>query len=570
MRPQLESLESRTVPSAATLQLVQNPGSSPVFRFTPEGSTTEVEIQPFDVQFTGNLAVALGDFTGDGIEDVAVAPESGGGSHVRVFDGQTGKSVQEFMVFSPLFTGGVSLAAGDLNGDVVVDLIVGAGPGGGPHVRGYDVVSGEILFDSFVFAPEFTGGVSLAVADINGDEFCEIIVGAGPGGGPHVRVLDAQTGASLREFFSFAQEFTGGVNLAAGVGLTMQDSFLAVGAKTGGGPHVRGFNLETGEAIFSFMADDPGQRNGVRLIIANNLNGPALLVENSSGWNQYSSMGALLGSAIGSENGALPLSFADNTRWDWLEGTRWFVPIGDMKSIFFTSQGITLPAADQTLWQITECNQGVFSGFCEVIISSTGFQPLGFSFNGHVTANGVWQMRFLPLAGNETSPEITTIGWGQMRYINNQWAVEMQMISPGGSGFLTHWAYMLEYRDGFNPPNPAQVPDLGDYRSEEFRWLKGTTWEISYKNLLTKEETQDTLVIEDFTNGYFWGNSTGPESYFFLGSVTPEGRVLWANFRNSGEIEELLGRILLPQEKSQMSFRPTQGSPVAAHAELIS
>ena len=47
--------------------------------------------------------------------------------------------------------------------------------------------------------------------DVNGDGLDEIVTGAGPGGGPHVQVLNPSTGAQLASFFAYDPEFRGGV-----------------------------------------------------------------------------------------------------------------------------------------------------------------------------------------------------------------------------------------------------------------------------------------------------------------------------------------------------------------------
>ena len=75
------------------------------------------------------------------------------------------------------------VAAGDFNGDGMTDVITGAGPGGGPHVR---VISGAALSELasfYAYDPVFAGGVSVAVGDLDGDGRVDIITGAGSGGG---------------------------------------------------------------------------------------------------------------------------------------------------------------------------------------------------------------------------------------------------------------------------------------------------------------------------------------------------------------------------------------------------
>ena len=133
-----------------------------------------------------------------------------------MFDGATGALVREFMAYAPAFTGGVFVAVADVNHDNFDDIVVGSGAGGGPHVK---VISGRdssVLQSCFAYGPSFTGGVSVASADLDRDGFADVITGAGAGGGPHVRVISGRTGGDLASFFAFAPAFTGGVFVAAG------------------------------------------------------------------------------------------------------------------------------------------------------------------------------------------------------------------------------------------------------------------------------------------------------------------------------------------------------------------
>jgi hypothetical protein len=82
---------------------------------------------------------------------------------VKVFDlavlTPTPPEVQSFFALDAAFSGGVTVRAGDADGDGRADLTVGAGPGGGPHVkvlRGADLA---LLQSFFAFDPTFTGGV---------------------------------------------------------------------------------------------------------------------------------------------------------------------------------------------------------------------------------------------------------------------------------------------------------------------------------------------------------------------------------------------------------------------------
>src|SRR5205823_274490 len=167
----------------------------------------------------------------------------------------------DFFAFDPSFHGGARVATGDINGDGVPDVIVAAGPGGGPHVKVFDGTNLALIRSFFAYAPGFTGGVQLAVGDVDGDGFADIVTGPGAGGGPNVKVFSGADNSVLLSFYAFDRRFTGGVSVAAGDVRNAGRVDIAVGAGPGGGPHVRVFNGKTGQqvsgALGSFFAYDP-------------------------------------------------------------------------------------------------------------------------------------------------------------------------------------------------------------------------------------------------------------------------------------------------------------------------
>jgi hypothetical protein len=89
----------------------------------------------------------------------------------------------------------------------------------GAHVRVFDPY-GNIKFTPGFFAYDrnFRGGVNVAVADLDLDGREEIITGAGPGGGPHVRIFNRYGGPVINAgFFPFAIAYRSGVQVGGGI-----------------------------------------------------------------------------------------------------------------------------------------------------------------------------------------------------------------------------------------------------------------------------------------------------------------------------------------------------------------
>ena len=112
---------------------------------------------------------------------------AGAGSHVRVLD-PTG-AAQPPEGFFPYPDGpGVRVARGDLDGDGHDEIVVASGPGRPPIVRVF-TSAGAAITETLAYASSFTGGVFIAAGDVDGDGKNEVITAAGAGGGPHVRTF---------------------------------------------------------------------------------------------------------------------------------------------------------------------------------------------------------------------------------------------------------------------------------------------------------------------------------------------------------------------------------------------
>lgn len=245
------------------------PGQPPVVKiYNALTGTVRSQFQAFSPFFGGGVRTALADFTDDGVLDLVVAAGPGGGPHVKVFNGFTGDLLLSFFAYDVGFSGGVYVAAGDVNGDNRPDIITGAGAGGGPHVRVFSGANGQQiagpLGSYFAYDIGFTGGVHVAAGDLSGDGKAEVITGAGRSGGPHVIAFDGATGNTRFSFFAYSPTFTGGVWVAAADINFNGRADIITGAGEGGPADVKIFDGVSGlrfSQFFAFAAEPIGIGN---------------------------------------------------------------------------------------------------------------------------------------------------------------------------------------------------------------------------------------------------------------------------------------------------------------------
>lgn len=294
------------------------PVSAQAVNVTPEAKVFDLtgklktSFSFFDSSYRGSADLALGDINGDGIAEILICPGIGSQAIVKIYNAY-GVEKDALPAYSSSFKGGCYVATGDTNNNKQAEIITGAGFGGGPQIRIFEI--GKEIKNFFAFAKTARQGVrvlandlgsdgtaelitysnlntpaeydifgndghliatyklkdlnnnglSLASGDFNGDGIKEIAVAGGFGNKSNIKI-NSTDGKLIKEII-YSQDYLGGLNLSAGdVNGDGKDEIIVSESFEGQG-NIYFYNFD-GNQIKTVIAYEGNYRNGVKTAMA--------------------------------------------------------------------------------------------------------------------------------------------------------------------------------------------------------------------------------------------------------------------------------------------------------------
>ncbi len=151
-------------------------------------------------------------------------------NYLKIYDAQNFNLKRQIPLFKN--SAGYNISTIDLGGDGQDEILIGAGRGSLPWVK---ILTGEgqVINEFLAYNKNFKGGVEVAGCDLDGDGRGEIVTGAQSNGGPHIRIFDSYGRPKINPgFFAADKKINSGVEIGcADINGDNKDEIIAVVGK---------------------------------------------------------------------------------------------------------------------------------------------------------------------------------------------------------------------------------------------------------------------------------------------------------------------------------------------------
>ena len=229
-----------------------------------------------------------------------------------------------------------------------------------------------------------------------------------------------------------------------------------------------------------------------------------------------------------------------SSKWDSIVAGEWDVPAANLESYEVgadSSQRILVAFENYYVFTI---HNGTYTGntqsYTQEYVNGSWTPPVALPaavMSGSISPAGAISMTITP----DSSKYGVSYASGHMIFIGGQWRMTMQTdlsLNRGGTPYIVQWANMtkllpgqavLGSADGYttigNMTNMSQSANPLD--SPQYAWLAGTNW--TERDSLFEGGKAEPFKITCFSNGTFFGASTGTDKFWVSGNVAPNGSV---------------------------------------------
>jgi len=307
------SVLKRQINHSHSLVVAEGKGEEPRVKRVDANGKVLASFLAYSKSFKGGVSVAMGDVTGDGVEEIVTGAGVGGGPQVRIFD-LDGKVLAQFFAYDPSDRNGILVSVGDTNEDGQSEIVVVSQTAGTGEARIFNqhgqlkgllrpfgrenaslrlsfgnmdddsadelifsllnqpksvlrVLDGDGRYVRDIFLFETLRHRTFDIGDLDGDGKDEIVFGAARGQYPSIDVYTT-SGTFKRNFSAYSASYKGGVNVCVGDIDQNGREEIYTTSRAGGGPQLRIFE-EDGHVLGGFFAFDEKHRSGMNCAMWN-------------------------------------------------------------------------------------------------------------------------------------------------------------------------------------------------------------------------------------------------------------------------------------------------------------